>query len=700
MHISYKWLKEFIDIKGSASHTASLLTMAGIETEAVTSALGEEILAIEITPNRGDCLSVLGIARELSAILNIPLKGRRNNEDISEIWESPCGFQSDISIHIDDKEICSRYTGIVIKDIKIAGSPDWLKSRLASSGIRELNNVVDITNYVQLELGQPLHAFDLSKLIGNTIHIKKAGRDSSIKTIDKETRRIPEDGITISDEVRPIAIGGIMGGFETEITNETTDIFIESAYFNPALIRTASKRLGFKTESSYRFERGTDILMVAASLKRAATLVLELCGGNASASEIIDVYPIKYQPTAIVFDKRDVKRLLGINIEDEEIDRILKALEFQINEDNTITPPSYRGDIELPADIIEEVSRIYGYDKIPSIMPKSEITLTKKENRIIDRFLIMDYMRHAGFTEVINYSFMASDSLKGFNLYPDDKRQTSSISIKNPLRKDHTLMRTFILPSLINNLVYNLNHGVEEINIYELSKIFIKRRLKPPVDKEDVLPDEQLTLSGLSFSSQGIKIWSEPAGLFYQIKGVLQGLFETFRLNDYSFKPSIEPYLFKGQALDIYYGEIKVGYMGILSPQVVTNIDINTKNPIIAVFSVDIDIFLGLQKEKLKYTLISKYPAVNRDIAIIVDSSIRAGDIEELIRRYPDKLISDAKVFDSYAGKNIPKGKKNLAFHVTYQSYERTLLDHEIDALHKDIVNYIIDKTGGILRGN
>jgi phenylalanyl-tRNA synthetase beta chain len=677
MQISYNWIQQFIDIKQSASQSAHLLTMAGIETEAI-SIDNEEHLVIEITPNRGDCLSVLGLARELSAITNIPLK---KHSDKLINFET----NSNISIEIKDADICSRYAGIVIKGITVSESPDWLKSRLISSGIRAVNNVVDITNYIQIELGQPLHAFDLASLNGNAISINYAGKDQTLKTIDGIDRVLPEDAITIFDKSRPIAIGGIMGGFDTEITNKTTDIFLESAYFNPALIRAASRKLGLKTDSSYRFERGTDILNVVEALKGAAGLVIELCGG--AAMQIIDIYPLKYKPIEIVFDRINVKRLLGIEIANDEIDRILTSLGFVINLTNkTVSPPSYRGDMELEADIIEEIARIYGYDRIPSIMPKTEISINSGQGGFSDRFLIMDYMKQAGFTEVINYSFMSAQTLSKLNIPVSDERMRA-VSIKNPLRKDHTLMRTIILPSLINNLVFNLNRGTDDINIYEISKTFIKT--------DDILPKEELILYGMSYSSNNQALWNEPAGLFYRIKGLVQGLFEGYGLNDYRYQPSEQPFLFKGQALSITYGQKETGYMGMLSSDVVTNIDIKLKNPMIAVFSINLDIFLNLQKKTLKYAPISKYPVINRDIAMLVDSAIPAGVIEELIIKFPDKLIADAEVFDSYAGKNIPKGKKNLAFHVTFKSSERTLVETEVDELHNRLVEYVVSVTGG-----
>ncbi|MBF0473775.1 MAG: phenylalanine--tRNA ligase subunit beta, partial [Nitrospirae bacterium] len=452
--------------------------------------------------------------------------------------------------------------------------------------------------------------------------------------------------------------------------------------------RAASRKLGLKTESSYRFERGADILIVVDALKAAAGLVIELCGGN--ACQITDIYPIKHKPIEIGFDRLNVKRLLGIEIADNEIDRILTSLGFVINPINrTVSPPSYRGDMELPADIIEEIARIYGYDRIPSVMPKTEVSINKSGSSFTDRFKIMDYLRQAGFTEVINYSFMSAETLSRLNISKGDER-VRAVSIKNPLRKDHTMMRTIIIPSLINNLVFNLNRGSDDINIYEISKTFIKT--------DDILPKEQLLLSGLSFSNNSQVLWSEPAGLFYRLKGLIQGLFEGFGLWDYKFKPTDQPFLFKGQALDIIYGADNIGYMGMLSPDVVTNIDIKLKNPMIAVFSINLDSFLNLEAKRLKYVPISKYPVINRDIAMLVDYSISAGVIEELIRKFPDKLIADAEVFDSYAGKNIPKGKKNLAFHVIYKSNERTLIETEVDELHNRLVEYVISGTGGSLR--
>ncbi len=706
MLLPFEWLKEFIEINETSEEVAHLLTMAGNEVESIEGVDDGEIFELKIpqsrpddvvfevniTPNRSDCLSVIGVARELSAITKRPL----NTPIASMIKES---FNSDFKIEILDVELCNRYTGRIIKDVKVGESPEWMMKRLKAAGIRSINSIVDITNYVLLEFGHPMHAFDLSKLKGNTIRVKVAGDGQKIITLDGIERNLPDDALLIWDGERPVAVAGIMGGLDTEVTEKTVNIFLESAYFNPSSIRKSSKLINLKSESSYRFERGTDILGIETALNRASQLIIDICGGK--PSQTIDVYPKRYITNEIALSNEKVNKVLGAKISEDVIEDIFTRLNFQANKQEKgfiIIPPSYRRDVEIEEDLIEEIARIYGYDRIPSKMP--EITPSAKIDRKTNFNLnsIRDTMRIYGFTETINYSFMSEDDFSLLNIHDDDIRR-DAVFLKNPLKKEQSLMRTFLLPTLIDNMVHNLNFGISDINLYEIANIFFKT--------EDILPNERLKLCAISFNEKKPELYKDPSHPFFSIKGIIEGINENLRIYDYSFVPSKEPFLIKEQSSDIYVnlknesGEIDniiLGFMGILSPDIIMNIPIKIGKPVIAVFEIFLDTLFNAESEPLKFKSIPKYPSIERDLALIVDDGLSSKEIVDLIKSYPDDLIESVSVFDFYKGKNISVGKKSLAFHITYRSKEKTLTDDVIDSLHKKIVYRVIKETTGNLR--
>ena len=477
MRVSLEWIKDFVDITAPAEEVAHRLTMAGLEIEGMETVEGDIVMEVNVTPNRPDCLNILGIAREVAAAFGLQLK-----KPLSCI-EGPLE-KGDITVEIDATDLCGRYTGRLINGVTVGESPDWLKKRLEKCGLRAINNVVDITNYVLLELGHPLHAFDSDRISGRIIRVAKAGNDRSITTLDSVERRLPGDTLMIWDGRVPVAIAGIMGGEGSAVDFHTRNIFLESAYFDSSSIRRSSRNLGLKSESSYRFERGTDREFLETALNRAAILIKEIAGGV--IHEIVDVYPGKYVPVEIEVSYQKVNSILGTSIEKEEILRILEMIEIKTidrGDSFTAVPPAFRGDIKEPVDIIEEVARCYGYGKIPVRVPNTSLPdgILNRKERNLDK--IKETVRKSGFTEVINYSFMNLDDLDLLSL-PDDDRRRRCISLKNPLRQEDSLMRTTLIPSLINNFLYNLARGTREISLFELSRVFI--------DEGDRLPNEEL----------------------------------------------------------------------------------------------------------------------------------------------------------------------------------------------------------------
>ena len=679
MLIHFEWLKELIEIKESPEEIAEILTMVGLETVL----LKNDILEIEVTPNRADCLSLIGIAREIGAITKRKIKFPKIKIDNE--------FNTDFKVKINSL-LCKRYTGRVIKGVKVGESPKWLKRRLETSGIRSINNVVDITNYVLLELGHPLHAFDLNTLKGNMIKIDISGKIRRFKTIDGVERELCPDALLIWDSEKPIAIAGIMGGIETEVTENTTDLFIESAYFEPYSIRKTSSLLGLKTEASYRFERGTDIDGLVTALDRASYLIKQICKGE--LSKRIEVYPIKHIPPKINLRYHTIKRILGENIDKREVQKILKYLGFEINTQEsdvvTLKPPAFRIDITQEADLIEEVARLYGYHKIKSKLPNAIIR--PERISILDKVLkrLKDILVLSGFSEAINYSFMNPQNLDKLRIYDNDIRR-KTVSILNPLKKEESILRTFLLSSLIECLVLNINRKVEDVKLFEISKVFIN-------NKKDKLPHEKYHLAAIYFYKKGQRLWEDNIEVYYLMKGIFEKIVESLKLKKLSYKKTSEPFAHPGRTSDIYIEDKKIGYVGVLSPEIKESFGIIEIKEDIGILEIEIDELLKFSSEKIVYKPLPRFPYVQRDISLIVEKSMMINDILEPLYNYPSELIEDIKLFDVFEGKNIPKGMKSVGISIIYRSKDRTLTENEVNKLHEEIVKYLLKKTGGKLR--
>ncbi len=682
MLVPLQWLKEFIDPGKTPDEISHILTMVGLEVEGEESTDGEVVFEVGITPNRPDCLSLLGVARELRAAtggeIKIPPKEVKaeTKEDFRVIIDSP---------------LCRRYAGRIIRGVKIGPSPEWMQKRLDLAGLRPINNVVDITNYVLLEFGHPLHAFDLDTLRGGTIRVDVAGAPTRFRTLDGVERELPEETLLIWDGERPVAVAGVMGGQETEVTEKTVNVFLESAYFNPTSIRRTSTRLALKTEASYRFERGTDIEGLVDALDRATYLIKEFCGGK--VSEMIDVYPDRFTPMEIQLRYKRVERLLGIGIEADKIREILRSLGFEIKGETetgiTVTVPSFRVDIENETDLIEEVARHYGYDNIPSTLPKAPMEL-EGSNRMVELETVRETVLSSGFHDAINYSFMNPQILDTLTIPEDDDRRRL-VELINPLRKEDSVLRTFILPSLLNNLIHNLNQGVRDIKIFELGRVFLKR--------EDDLPYEPLHLGLIYLYTPGQRLWEDRTDVFYIMKGVLEKVIQRLNREGCSLRPTNEPFLHPGRSADIYFDESRVGYVGVLSPEVRKKLDLEELKEDIGVLEIDLNRVMEARQKEIRYKPIPRFPYVRRDIALLIDRSTPAETVLNLIRDYQSDIIEDARVFDLYEGKNIPPDKKSLTFSIIYRATDRTLTDEEVETVHQALVKYLLDKTGGVLRG-
>jgi|Deesub1362A_J573_1020465.scaffolds.fasta_scaffold00253_37 phenylalanyl-tRNA synthetase beta chain len=684
MKVSIEWLQEFVDFKLSPQELSHLLTMAGLEVEASETVDGDTILDVSITPNRADCLSVLGIAREISANLGVPIR-----QPLISVKEDET---TSPDIEIIDTEICHRYASRIIYGVRVGQSPEWLVRRLEAHGMRAVNNVVDVTNYVMLEMGHPLHAFDLNRLEGRRIVVKRAGDVGRFKTLDGEERRLNRDMLMIWDAVRPVAIAGVMGGLDSEVTPSTTDVLLESAYFDPVSVRRTSKALGLTTEASYRFERGTDIEMIVRALDRATALIKELAGGRVTA--LTDNYPIPYTPPEVSVSLQRIRGLLGIEIDESSIVEILKRLNLQYKKEGegfVITPPSFRRDIQQDVDVIEEVARLYGYEKIPSTMPAIRLKRIEGNDNFRTIRLIKDAMVKAGFSEVINTSFLNPSALDELNI-PDNDRRRRLVHIKNPLRREESCLRTTLVPSLLNNAVLNQNRGERAFSLFELSRVFF--------DRAEALPDEVMQMAAIHCRPLRPSIWEKAHNGFYDIKGAIEGLFDFLKIKGYSFQRSDkppQPYLNPVRSCAIVINGEVVGSVGELHPSVVSLYELRGD---ISIFEInDLEALIRAIPSRITYRQLPRFPYVERDISILVNKDVPVAEIEGVISSLNSEIIESVRLFDIYTGKQIPPEKKSIAFTIRYRSSDRTLTDDEVDELHSKIIDTLRHTINAELRG-
>lgn len=690
MRVPIEWLREFVDFDLSPQDLAMKLTMAGLEVEGTESIDDDTVLEVNVTPNRPDCLSMLGMAREVSALLKVPLKF----PDWSLREEAG---ESRIRVEIVDDELCHRYAGREIRGVTIGESPDWMKKRLERCGLRPINNVVDVTNYVLLEMGHPLHAFDMEKLKGSRIRVARSRPGDKITTLDGMERPLPDDALLIWDGERPVAVAGVMGGADSEVTGGTSNVFLESAYFFPASIRRTSKALGLKTESSYRFERGADIELLEKALDRAAALIAVLAGGKVSKKE--DVYPRPYRAESIKVRYERVNRILGTSISEGGMVDIVRRLCLEASAGLTffsVSPPSFRSDLRREIDIIEEIARLHGYEKIPTTIPRVHITRGAEDGRHRHISTIRETLRLSGFTEAVNYSFMNVGMLDALSIGNDDLRRRTVI-LRNPLNEAESRLRTTLIPSLLQNLVFNVSMGTRDVRLFEVSRVFI--------DRGEALPEERHDLGAVYFREKTPSLWKEEAPDFYAVKGVVESMMDELKISDCKFARSSalsgrpEPFLHPGKSCDITVGGKKIGFIGDLDPDIVEGLGLKISRPEIIIVEIYLDELLRFAPEARTYTPLPRYPYIERDVALIVDDSLPASDIVGRIEAYPSELIEEVAIFDFYKGKGIPEGQKSLAFTIRYRAKDRTLTDSEIEEVHGALVKYITEKTGGTVRG-
>jgi len=687
MKASLKWLKEFVDFSLTPAEMANALTMSGLEVESILPNphdSDDSILEINVAPNRPDCLSITGIAREVYAILGPPSTLLTGSGLVFTHEQEAAGPV----VKIEEPCLCHRYSSRIIYDVKVKPSPEWISKRLESHGFRPTNNIVDITNYVLLEMGHPLHAFDLDKLTGHCIVVKVAGTVDKFLTLDNENRTLNKDMLLIWDSEKPVAIAGIIGGLNSEITPSTVNILLESAYFDPPSIRRTSKALNLTTESSYRFERGADINRVVQALDRAAQLIIEIAGGK--TTRITDIYPEPFSTRRISVKFKKINDTLGVKIQPHEIQEMLTKLGIENEREGqgiTVMPPSFRQDIQRDMDVIEEVARLYGYNKIPSTLPKVKMQpLQDSRWNLIKR--VKESMRKSGYSEVINYSFLNPSVLDKLKIHVNDRRR-NLIKIRNPLRKEEEALRTTLIPALLEDVRFNINRGERTLRLFEISYVFLGSGKN--------LPEEVLKIAGVYLKDKKTLLW-QGADAFYDLKGALEGIFLELKIKNYLFIQEYslsEPFLHPGESSAIKVDDQTVGFLGVIHPEVAQDFDIP---PETAIFELDAEKIFSSIPPKTTFCPLPKYPYIERDIAIVIPDNTTVAEVEKTIRNVNSALIESIGLFDIYRGKPIPEDKKSLAFTIRYRAGDRTLTDNEVNELHSKIIKNLEDSLKAELR--
>ncbi|HXE97339.1 MAG TPA: phenylalanine--tRNA ligase subunit beta [Dongiaceae bacterium] len=678
---------------GLAEESAGIIvlppTVAPLGTP-VFSALGlkDTIYEIGLTPNRSDCLSVIGIARDIAAKLGLKVKYPQ-----STLAEGPEPVDSIIGVTVENPELCPRYAARYISGCTIAASPAWLVKRLGDIGIRSINNVVDVTNLIMMEAGQPLHAFDCDRLAGKRIIVRTAAEGEQFTTLDNQQRILTSADLVICDAERPVALAGVMGGLNSEIESSTTSILLESAFFKPAAIRKTAKRLGLHTESSHRFERGIDIDGVIRALDRAASLIVELAGG-VPANGALDVYPGKSDRAAITFRPEKANELIGIDLGHDAIIDILTRLECRVSQgaDGSVAviPPHYRIDIEREIDLIEEVARLNGYDKIPATMPISRVVSDRPTRHQEIEKLVRDLLVNNGMTEVINFSFTAPEAVGKLLLSVDDPRRVA-IKLANPLVDEQSVMRTTLLPGLLETTARNMNFRSLDLKLFEMRRVYL------PGEGES-MPREPLCIVGAITGSRDGEGWSRPNEPvdFFDAKGIVETVIDALDIGGASWTTeNPESYYHPGKSCRIFAGREQIGSVGELHPLVQKNFEI--EKPVFC-FELDFEKLVKLSRTKKTISAPSRFPDSTRDIAMLVPEDLAAVKIIECVKSEKSKEIESVQIFDVYRGKGVPEGYKSIAVRIRYRSFERTLAEEEITALHKKIVANLTDKLKVTLR--
>jgi len=689
---TFNWLKEFVAFKATPAKLAELLTMAGLEVESLVPLQGERdgpqdwLFEIAVTPNRGDCLGIAGIAREVSALSGAKLLAPQTIPP-----KNAPSLGQRIGIKIEAPRLCARYSARIVEQVRMGPSPGWLRVRLETCGIRAINNIVDITNYVMLETGQPLHAFDLDRLPARKIVVRPAREQRKFTTLDGVERELATDDLLICDGDFPAALAGVMGGAETEVGAETRSILLESANFDPTTIRRTAKRLALHSEASHRFERGVDPEETLAALERAVHLMTKLSAGIPAAG-VADRYPRKPRKSTLWLREERIEKLLGVRVDGKQAVKLLRSLGLDARcvekqKRIRVVAPARRPDLCRETDLIEEIARLHGYEKIPTTLPPLRAG-GRHDDRLAWERRLRSFLGSGGFAEVINLPFATENLNRSFPGLWD--HAPTPVAVMNPLAKENAEMRLSLLPGLIENLRLNLAQKAEHFYAYHLGKTF---RAGPGGESE-----ERESLAGVMFGARprvGLRHGEAATDGFLDCKGLVEGVLDLLHVQ----APVTWPLetigiLHPGRAAALHLAGRKLGRLGQMHPDVCDEFGL----PPFVAFELDFDGLLEYAPRQIAARSLPRFPSAERDFAVVVDRDFPSRQIVDWIKNRGETLIEDVSVFDQYMGPPIPGGKKSLAYKVSYRAEDRTLTDSEINSLHQTLVGQIGQLFGAQLR--
>ncbi len=635
--------------------------------------LDDHVVEFEITPNRPDCLSVIGLAREAAATFDAPLT---LHEPVVKGGAEGCLVEL-LDVETPDADLCPRYTARMVRNVKIGPSPKWMRGRLRAMGVRPINNIVDITNYVMLEYGQPMHAFDYRYVNGGRIIVRRAQEGEELTTLDGNLRKLTGNMLVIADEDRAVGLAGIMGGMNSEIVEDTTDVVFESACFDGTCIRKTALALGMRTDASSKFEKGLDPMNTLPAVERACELV-ELLGAGEVVDGIIDILNYVPQPTVLKLEPEKINALLGTEVAADEMVRILTKLDFKVDGDQ-VTVPSWRADVQAMADLAEEVARFYGYNNIPCTLMRGQTTqggytpAQQLENRL------GALCRTCGYSEIITYSFISPTYYDKIGWAQDDPRR-QSLKILNPLGEDTSIMRTTVLPSMLEILTRNYNYRNKNVKLYEVGRIYLP-------GGEDGLADERKVLSMGAYGDDMD---------FFALKGAVEAIMKDIRAKNVTFKPcSDNPSYHPGRCASVWADGSFVGVFGQIHPRVARNYGVDGE---FYCAELCFNCLSAAQGADPEYVPLPKFPDLTRDIAVVCDQTVTVGELEAAIRKGSQSLLKSVTLFDIYQGKGIPEGKKSVAFNLVLRADDRSLTGEEADKDMKNILAALEADCGAVLR--
>ena len=693
MKVQVDWLKEYTAIDVTADELGHVLTMAGLEIEShetVDLPDGEksEVLELNVTPNRGYCLSHIGVAREVSALLNKSLKLSDPIKALATKSGS-VAVEDRVSVENLEPELCPRYCALVIENVKVGPSPKWLKDRLIAIGLRPINNIVDITNFVMMEYGQPLHAFDQGLLAGNKIVIRRAKKGEPFASLDGTELKLEPDALVIADGDRPVALAGIMGGTNSQVSEATSHVVLESACFDPATVRKGSKKYGLRSDSSYRFERGVDWNGVVSAQARAALLIKELASGEICSGRI-DIYPEAGKPIVVPLRVSRVNQLLGGSFTAEQIQGLLSRLGMEIAEPSEtmqVKIPSFRPDLSREVDLIEEIVRIDGFDKVGTVFPVAGVRPVKiaVRQKIIKK--VREVLCCTGFSETVHYSFIENAYAEEFKM-AFALEQDQMIVLKNPLSSENDTMRTSLIPGLLKTAALNLSKGQKPLKLFEVGSVYFANSNKNRTEKA--------VLSAIVLGPYELTPW-KPRGKeydFYDLKGTLETLAEHLHLK-LETSPGSKSFLMPGKSVRVHVNGIELGYLAQVDPEQKLVHEIGQN---VYALELDLGALENAISSSIQFQKIAKFPETYRDISILVDRQVTSEQVAGLILKTGTSLIQKVELYDHFEGKKIQADKKSLTFALSFQSAERTLSDEEVTPLFERIIKTLESELSASLR--